>query len=218
MTVRRVNRVEVVVVALGQLTAVGSVNVDFVQVERSFSQRTIAEKNFFAVERQVWTPERAVHRFVVDGNVFENVLFDFQRVQTDNEQFAAVNRHVTVAVTSFVSPFVGGVARLSFRIRVGNHQNGIEVNQRVGEHDVSFDFTDFKIQSLEILIGVGVELFLKVVQLSDFVGQVDVVVHVGDAFRRFFSPLDFVGDFASVEGVVRLEGPVVKNLLLRFRT
>ena len=120
-------------------------------------------------------------------------------------------------MTGFVSPFVGRVARLSFRIRVGNHQNRIEVQQGVREYDFPLDFSDVKIQSFVVFVAGGVEFLLQFVQLSDFVGQINVFRQIGNAVSDFFRPFDFVGDFARVKLVVRLERPVDNQVVLSVR-
>ena len=212
-TVRRVNRVEVVVVAERQLFQVGAVDIDFVEVERLFAFRLEAEEELRAVVGDVRAPEAAFF-------TLQDVENFAARVQPDDQHAPARFRHKAVAVARFVAPLVGGVALFPFRVRVVDQDDLFEVDQRVFERDIAFDFANGEIKFFGRFFGFfgGVDLLFEFGERGEVGGKVDFVFIVGD---------DTVGDGASVSDfelglfkgrlVVALEQPFGFQLLHPFR-
>ena len=203
-----VDRVKVVVVAVGQLLEIGTVEIALVQVERFFPLRLEAEQKLFGVVRQVGTPEAPL----VPG---QNVLNLAAGVQADDQHAAARGRHIAVAVTGLVPPLVGRVPRFPVRVGVVDQNHLVEVDQGVFKDNAALDGAHRQVELLGRfggLLRVGV-FFLELVERGEIVVETHLVVELLQALGHLARPGDLLTGTLEGRLIVALEEPVGLQLL-----
>ena len=136
MTVRQVDRIQIVVRPVGQLLQPAAVDIDLVQVERLLVVRLEAEQDFLSIPRQIRTPEGTVQRQLRH----QLAQMPVRRQPFQNQQPAAGNRHIAQSVSRLVRPFA------PIGKRHVDKQDLVEVDSRVLERDVTFHFPHAEVQ------------------------------------------------------------------------
>ena len=125
--VRRVDRVEIVVIAVGDLPPAGAVQSDLVQMIRRIVRGLHAEQHALAVERKVRPPKRrrrALRRQLPHACIGPQAV--------EHQQPAARRGRVFIAVPDFVDRF-GTV-----NVRIVDAEDAGEVDLRIGQQQLAF--------------------------------------------------------------------------------
>ena len=101
LTVRQVDRIQIVVRSVGQLPQSAAVDIDLVQVERLLVVRLEAEQHLLRIPRQIGTPEGTMQRQLRH----QLAQMPVRRQPVQDEQSSAGNRHVTESMSRLVGPF-----------------------------------------------------------------------------------------------------------------
>ena len=187
VAVRQVDRVDIVVIAAGQLTQIGAVEPDLVQMEALFVVSLVAEQRPLTVERHVRAP----------------VAAGFLRAQLPGWRAWVKpfqNQQPPTGHGSVAQPMDGLVLPLGpFGVRLVDAQQLREVQQRVLEHDPPFELADGQVSlpdgcPAERLSGDGGRTCSQGVEFRQIPGEVRSAGVPGQTSRQLTRPPNLLMD------------------------